>query len=144
MSQRHIRSVLDPKQLLCAPSTLNVLEAARQMKEGDFGAIVVVDEDDVPVGIFTAQDALFRVLAEGRDAGSTTIGMVMTHDPRTIDPDRPIAHALHMMYDGGFRHVPVVEKGRPLGMVTGRAALGPELAEFASDLEIRDHLGEIL
>ena len=68
----------------------------------------------------------------------------MTKKPRTIDPDRPIGHALHMMYEGGFRHVPVVENGRPVGMVSARDALGPELAEFQSELADREHIGEIL
>jgi hypothetical protein len=49
-----------------------------------------------------------------------------------------------MMYEGGFRHVPVVEKGRPIGMVWARDALGPELAQFQSELVDREHIGEIL
>ena len=52
--------------------------------------------------------------------------------------------ALLMMYEGGFRHVPVVEKGRPVGMVSARDELGPELAQFQSELDDREHIGEIL
>ena len=96
------------------------------------------------VGIFTERDALFGVIAEGRDPRSTRLGEVMTRDPQTIGPDKPLGHALHMMYEGGFRHVPVVENGRPLGMVSARDALGPELREFESELVQREHIREIL
>src|SRR5213079_3179419 len=49
-------------------------------------------------------------------------------------------YALHMMFENGFRHVPVVENGRPVGIVTSRDALGPELKEFESDVERREHI----
>ena len=55
----------------------------------------------------------------------------MTRDPQTIHPDKPFDEALRMMHDGRFRNVPVVEDGRPLGMVSVRDALDPELASFA-------------
>jgi signal-transduction protein with cAMP-binding, CBS, and nucleotidyltransferase domain len=68
----------------------------------------------------------------------------MTRKPRTVDPDKEIGHALLMMYDGGFRHVPVVEDGKPLGMISARDALGPELRDFETELLHREHLGETL
>jgi len=49
-----------------------------------------------------------------------------------------------MMFEGGFRHVPVVDNGRPIGMVLARDALGPELAQFQVELIDREHIGEIL
>ena len=69
-----------------------------------------------------------------------------THLPAikaAIAPDRPFGHALHLMYEGEFRHVPVVEDGRPLGMVSARDALGPDLKQFISELDKRTHNGEI-
>ena len=87
---------------------------------------------------------LFRVVAEGRDPAGTRIAEVMTANPRTITPDRPFGHALHLMYEGGFRHVPVVDNGRPLGVVSSRDALGPELKQFVADLDTRTHIAEIL
>jgi len=113
------------------------------MKEHNVGALMVVERGRL-TGIFTERDALFRVLAEGRDPATTHIADVMTTKPRTIDPDKAIGHALLMMYDGGFRHVPVVEDGKPLGMISARDALGPELQEFDSELVHREHIGEVL
>jgi predicted transcriptional regulator len=68
----------------------------------------------------------------------------MTENPRTIAPDRPFGHALHLMHEGEFRDVPVVENGRPVGIVSARDALGPDLRQFISDLDQRTHIGEIL
>ncbi|HEX9180444.1 MAG TPA: CBS domain-containing protein [Burkholderiales bacterium] len=142
MPHRPVRQVM-AKQILAAPASRTVTEAAALMKRSKFGALMVVEGARL-VGIFTERDALYRVLAEKRDPDVTLLGAVMTPNPRTIEPDHPFGHALHMMYDGGFRHVPVVENGCPVGMVSARDALGPELAEFASELEAREHIGEIL
>lgn len=143
MPQRSIRRIIENQRVLTAPANTTVLEAAELMKRNRFGALLVVDNGRL-VGIFTERDALFRVLAEKRDPASTTLAEVMTPRPRTITPERPFGHALHLMYEGGFRHVPVLERGRPVGMVSARDALGPELREFAAELQAREHIGEIL
>ncbi len=69
---------------------------------------------------------------------------VMTRNPRTISSAKPFGHALHMMFEGGFRHVPVVENGKPVDMISARDALGPELVEFESELVDRDYVAERL
>jgi CBS domain-containing protein len=122
---------------------ITVSDAARLMKQHHVGALMVVEGDRL-TGIFTERDVVFRVLAEGRDALATRVFDVMTASPRTIDPDKTVEHALMLMYDGGFRHVPVVDDGRPVGMISARDALGPELQALELDLVQRDHIGEIL
>ena len=116
MPHRVLRTVVENQKIVCSPPQISVGEAARLMKEGKVGAVMVVEKEHL-IGIFTERDALFRVLAEGRDAQTTRLAEVMTPNPRTIHPDKPFGHALHMMYEGGFRHVPVVENGCPVGMV---------------------------
>lgn len=143
MPDRSVRSVIEGQDLLTASVRTTVSDAAQLMKRGKVGAIIVVDGTQL-VGIFTERDAVFRVLAENRDPHKTKLRDVMTADPRTIAPDRPLGHALHLMYDGGYRHVPVVEHGRPIGMVSARDALGPELAVFEDELVQREHIREIL
>jgi CBS domain-containing protein len=123
--------------------TSTVADTARLMQQCKIGAIMVVARGRLS-GIFTERDALFRVLAQGRDPKTTAIGEVMTANPQTIPPDRPFGHALHMMYEGGFRHVPVVDVGVPIGIVSARDVLGPELEEFACDLQRREHIAESL
>jgi CBS domain-containing protein len=144
MPQRPIRSLIAGRQLVTAAPDSTVAAAARLMKKKTVGALLVAEHDGRLVGIFTERDALFRVMAEGRDPKETRISEVMTPHPRTIEADRPFAHALLIMYDGGFRHVPVLENGRPIGVVSARDALGPELQEFDSEIERRNRIQEIL
>jgi CBS domain-containing protein len=138
-----IRVIIKDQKPVTAAADTTVAAAARLMKEHRIGAILVV-QDGRLAGIFTERDALFRVIGEGRDPAATRLAEVMTANPRTIAPDRPFGHALHLMYEGGFRHVPVVDNGRPLGVVSARDALGPDLREFIADLDKRTHISEIL
>ena len=69
----------------------------------------------------------------------------MTPDPVTITDDKPFAHALHMMYEGGFRHVPVISAaGEPIGLVSARDALGLDVLHFEEDLMLREGLSEVM
>ena len=143
MPDRPIRTIIEDQRPITASSDITVAAAAQLMKRHGIGAILIVDNERL-AGIFTERDALFRVIAEGRDPKATRVAEVMTSNPRTIDPERPFGHALHLMYEGGFRHVPVVKDARPVGMVSARDALGPDLRQFISDLDTRNHIGEIL
>ncbi len=129
MQDRTVRTIIEDQELLAAVGSISVSEAARLMKRKGVGAIVVVENERL-AGIFTERDALFRVVAEGRDPNRTLLGEVMTRNPQTIHPDKPFGRALRIMHEGRFRHVPVVENGRPVGMVSARDALGPELEDF--------------
>lgn len=141
--ERPVRSIIEDQKPLTAHADMTVATAARLMKESRVGALLVIREGRL-AGIFTERDALFRVIAENRDPAKTRIAEVMTANPRTIAPDRPFGHALHLMYEGGFRHVPVVDDGRPLGVVSARDALGPDIQQFMAELDKRAHIGEIL
>ena len=143
MSARTIRSVIEGQEYVTAPKSMAVRDAARLMKIHNVGAILVV-EDDKLVGVFTERDALFRVVAEGRDAATTELGAVMTQNPRTVQVDSPFSLALQMMYEGGFRNVPVVEDGRPVGLVSARDALGPELKEFVYEMLRQEQTTDVL
>ena len=143
MPHRLVRELIAGRKPLTAPGKTTVAAAAELMKRHHVGALMVVEHGRL-VGIFTERDAVFRVLAEKRDPAATNLLDVMTSRPRTIGPDKAVGHALMMMYDGGFRHVPVVEKGKPLGMVSARDALGPELEAFEAELVHREHIGEVL
>ena len=143
MPKRTVSQIIKNQSVLSSPDNISVAEAARRMKQAGVGAMMVVAKDQL-VGLFTERDALFRVLAAGLDPDKTPLAAVMTANLRTITPDQPFSHALHMMYDGGFRHMPVVEQGRPVGMISARDALGPELEQFEEELVSREQLTEIL
>jgi CBS domain-containing protein len=137
MSLRSLRSIIAGQPPATAEKTATVLEAAILMKEKGKGALLVVDGSRL-TGIFTERDALFRVIAAGRDAASTTLADVMTPQPQTMHPDEPFIKALRLMHKRGFRHLPVVENGRPLGVVSARDALDDDLYELRVELAQRE------
>lgn len=143
MPNRTLRDVIAHKKVLTAPATLSVREAAIRMAENQVGAILVVDGNKL-AGIFTERDLLNRVMAGRLDPDTTPLAEVMTPDPQTQGPDLPLSQALVMMYEGCYRHVPVVENGRLLGLVSARDAFGQELTAFEHELERRDQITEII
>jgi CBS domain-containing protein len=144
MPQRPISQVIDQQEVVAVAPTAFVIEAVRLMQDRHIGALMVV-EDDRLVGILSERDIVFRVVAEERNAQTTRVADVMTANPETILPDKPFAHALHIMYEGGFRHVPVVDaNGRAVGMVSARDALDLEQHEFEEALKQREHIRVIL
>ena len=143
MSHRPVRSIIENRKLVAAESSMSVSAAARLMREHERSSLIVCEEGRL-VGVFTEHDALYRVTAEDRVPHETRLSEVMTRNPQTISPDRPLGHALHMMYEGGFRNVPVVENGQPIGLISARDALGPELKEFVEEMDQREHIAEIL
>lgn len=144
MPNRTLRQVVQGQTVVSAPADTTVRAAAITMARHKIGAILVVDDQGRLAGLFTERDVLNRVVAQGLDPDSTQLSSVMTSVLQTASPDKPLAHALHMMFEGGFRHVPVVEDGRPVGMVSARNALGLEIQQFEKELEDRDHIAEIL
>lgn len=143
MAERTIRDIISGQALLTAPGSMTVADAARLMKQRNVGAMMVVDDGHL-TGVFTERDGLFRVVAAGLDSTSTPLSMVMTANPKSIAPDLPFAHALSMMHEGRFRHLPVVDQGRPVGMISVRDALGPELEAFVYELLRQEQVSQIL
>jgi len=140
MPIRSIRTIIASQTPFTATRSSTVLDAARQMKTRNIGSLLVVDGTRL-IGIFTERDALFRVLAGGRDPATTPLGDVMTPQPQTIHPDEPFVRALRIMHEGKFRHLPVVEFDRPLGLVSVRDALDEDLYELRVDLAHRQDMG---
>lgn len=135
-----VRSVMEPRKLVLVTPEASVSEAGRLMKDANVGAVLVVDAGRL-VGIFTERDAVYRVMALDRDPQATRLAEVMTREPKTVAPDDAFGAALLLMHENGFRHAPVIEAGRPVGVVSARSALDPELEEFAAEAKRREHLG---
>ncbi len=143
MVDRSIRTLIADKETVTCSESTTVSEAARVMKQKHMGAIMVVEQDKL-IGIFTERDALFRVLAEDRDLHATRVSDVMTRNPQSIHPDKQFADALKLMHSGRFRHVPVVENGRAVGIVSASDAMGPELEAFVWELLRQEQVGDVL
>ena len=135
MSKRIIRDIVAGQKLISASKDMTVRAACRLMAEKKVGAILVLEAGRI-AGIFTERDALSKVLATSLDPDTALLSQVMAHDPQTIRADKPLAYAVQMMADGGFRHVPVVDdQGGPVGMVSARDALGQDIVEFERDMK---------
>jgi CBS domain-containing protein len=143
MTERTVKQIIEGQSLATASAQTTVTDAARLMRERNIGALMVVEEEKL-VGIFTERDGLFRVLAERVDPAATPLANVMTRNPQTIDARSGFTLALQMMHDGRFRHLPVVENGRLIGVVSVRDALGPELEAFVYEMLRQEQIGEVL
>lgn len=98
--------------------TATVKHACECMRDRRVGAVLVTDAQGHLLGIFTGRDAVSRMLAEGRDPSKTTLAEVMTREPATLPPGKTAIDALRLMQDGGYRHLPVVEHGVVIGVVS--------------------------
>jgi len=134
-----IASVMERKKMLVAPPETSVSAAAKLMAKRRVSAVLVVADGRL-VGIFTERDAVYRVIAKGRDARTTSLADVMTPDPNTVTPEESFGYAMLLMHEHGFRHAPVIENDRPVGIVSARNALDPELEEFEAEAQRRKHI----
>ena len=100
------------------PPSATVMMAARQMHSRHVTAVLVTEADGELVGIFTERDAISRVLAQGRDPVATTLAEVMTDNPDTAGPRHSAAEAVRMMQAAHCRHLPIVEHGKVVGMLS--------------------------
>ena len=105
----------DPVML---PPVATVMTAARHMHSHHVSAVLVVEGDAKLVGIFTERDAISRVLAAGKDPAVTTLADVMTYNPETITSQTTAEVVVRLMQAAHCRHLPIVEEGKAVGMVS--------------------------
>jgi len=98
-------------------SEQSVLEAIRLMAEKSIGAVLVIDDGRL-TGILSERDYARKVILEGRASRNTPVGDVMTRDPATTTRAAQVGSCLSLMTERRFRHLPVVENDRVLGMVS--------------------------
>lgn len=129
MTNRPLSDIIRHQNPLMLPSDATVKQACRMMRERRVGATLVIEGDRRLVGIFTGRDAI-AVLAEGKSPARTKLVQVMTHDPDTMPPGRSAIEALRLMQDGGFRHIPIVDGGRVVGVISRGDFRGLEQARL--------------
>jgi len=117
MTNRRMDEIIRHQHPVTMSAAAKVREACACMHERKIGAVLVTDPKGALAGIFTGRD-LVRVVAEGKDLASTTLRSVMTKDPHTMPPGQTAIDALRVMRDGGFRHIPVVDDGKIVGVVS--------------------------
>lgn len=114
---------LQPKEPVTIRPTATVREAVERMLKENLGALLVVDERQQLVGIFSERDLLTKVAGLYSSYDAVLVRDVMTPKPETVTAEDTLAFAVHKMDVGGYRHVPVVEDGRPTGVLSARDLL---------------------
>ena len=110
-----VREVMTSNPTSCS-SQDSVADAARAMAQEDVGPIPVVEGERL-VGLLTDRDIVVRVVAEGRDPQSTTVGEVASSDLATVTPDEDLDRALQLLAERRVRRLPVVEGERLVGII---------------------------
>ena len=106
-------------ELVTVPPRATVAEAATVMSAKHVGSAIVLDEGGALTGIFTERDIL-RALGSDFDAAAHTVDEWMSKDPATIEAGATVTDALNRMLEDGFRHLPVLEDGALIGVVSLR------------------------
>jgi CBS domain-containing protein len=130
MTIRQIAELVSHQDPLTLPPNATVKEACECMRSRRVGAVLVADKHRHLKGIFTGRDAVCRVLAEGRSPQDTVLGDVMTAGPDTVPPGKTAIEALRLMQDGGYRHLPVVDGGKVVGIISRGDFRGLEQARL--------------
>lgn len=110
-------SELKPRTPVTVPSSDSAEKAVQTMQAEQIGCVLVTEGDGL-VGIFTERDALLKLA--GKPLAGISITDVMTPDPVVLREDDTLAVALHKMAIGQFRHMPLVENGKPTGIISAR------------------------
>ena len=95
----------------------SVFEAIQRLIEDNIGAVVVMHEDEL-IGIMSERDVTRNVAFAGKQAADTKVGDVMTRDVLYVRPDQTVEECMALMTDKAIRHLPVVERGRMIGIVS--------------------------
>jgi CBS domain-containing protein len=127
-----LREVMTPNPTICSPDT-SAAQAAKMMRDQGIGDVLVQHEGSI--GIVTDRDIVTRAVAVGRDPKEVTLGDICTRDDQTVTLDTSIDDVIRLMSDRAVRRVPVVDAGRPVGIVA--------LGDLAVDRDRRSLLADI-
>jgi len=132
-----IGNLSETRNFVTAAPETSVAEAAALMLARRVSAVLVVERGAL-AGIFTEHDVVSRVIAAGHDPQRVLLSEVMTREPLTVGPQSTLGHALVLMHGRSIRHLPIVEDGKPVGVVCARDALDPELEDFICEERRRE------
>jgi CBS domain-containing protein len=143
MKPRTLGELCNPWRKLALAPDAKVRQAAEVMRTQTVGAVLVIQDGELH-GLMSERDVVTRVVAEGRDPSQVELRAVMTEQLVTAAPDTLAPVGLRTMREGGFRHLPVVEEGRVLGMVSLRDFAAAEIAEVQDEESFETAVAEEL
>ncbi|HYM18102.1 MAG TPA: CBS domain-containing protein [Micropepsaceae bacterium] len=137
---RHLSDIVcNQRPLKLGPSN-TVKDACESMRDRKVGAVLVCDDAGSLVGIFTGRDAVNRIVAAGKSPAKTRLKDAMTRNPTTMSPEMTAIDALRLMWDGGFRHVPVVKNEKIVGIVSRGDFKANEQDRFEEERALWEHM----
>lgn len=111
-----VQDVMTPDPITL-PLSASLIDAAKTMRDMGIGDVVVVDGEEV-LGIVTDRDIVVRGIADARDPQSTTLIDICSRELTTVSPTDQVGTAVRLMREHAIRRLPVVTRGRPVGIVT--------------------------
>lgn len=119
------------REVYAIPPDATVLDALRMMAEKDVGALVILDGDELQ-GIFTERDYARKIALKGKSSRTTPVWAVMTEDVLCVSPDLPAEKCMVIMTDKRIRHLPVIEDGQLVGIIS----IGDVVASIIADQKV--------
>ncbi|MCE5323633.1 CBS domain-containing protein [bacterium] len=130
----NIKEIMTTDVITCSPNE-TLMQVAQKMQSMDVGSCPVVHQDNL-VGIITDRDITVRAISKGFDPANTYVNEIMSKDPIFGSPNMSVEDACALMQDNRIRRLPVVDRGKLVGIVT--------LADLAIDLEEDEMIAETL
>jgi CBS domain-containing protein len=117
---------------------MTVADAAKRMRDGDIGDVLVAEtESEGVLGIVTDRDVAIRVVAAGRDPGTMAVRSIMSRDIASVSPSDTIEDAKAQMRAANVRRLPVIENGRPVGIVSlGDLSIAADAGTTLADISV--------
>lgn len=114
-----VKQILKTKgsNVFTASPDTQVMDALKMMDEKKIGSLIIVHNDEIK-GVFTEQDFIRRVLLKNIDSSKTLVETVMTKNVLTIKPQQTVNESMHLMTDKHIRHLPVIDEGKLLGVIS--------------------------
>jgi len=122
-------------------SSANVLDAIKSMNEGKIGSLLIQSDTGKLIGILTERDILRFCSTRSSELESAEVSEIMTRDPITAPPDCSNEEAMSLMTERRFRHLPIVENGKTLGMVSIGDLVKSRLKDVTVEIKyLRDYI----
>jgi signal-transduction protein with cAMP-binding, CBS, and nucleotidyltransferase domain len=122
------------ENLVTLPGSAPLRDAAQRMRDADIGDVIVMDDGDM-CGLVTDRDIVVRAIAEGKDPATAPLSEICSHEVATVGPEDTLDTAVQLMRERAVRRVPVVEGGKPVGLLS--------IGDLAMELDERSALADI-
>lgn len=110
-------------------------DALQIMADHDVGALMVVGKDSDLLGIFTERDYSRKVVLKGRSSKETLVGELMTESVYCVVPEDPIERCMSIMNDNRIRHLPVIDRGKLVGLVSIRDVVNMIISDMKTTIK---------